>query len=160
MNSSILELGMDINNDGAMGPDAIGATIRDVVCYTLGYYSRDYTPIGEGNFMVGFELDYNNSGFDLAASNLYNGNIRHMVTENLAIGRQEEQNNGALGFAYTYDQLHRIKKVNAWDNIDLPNCNWATGGSALDAFSTSYNFDGKSSIFMEVPDLVITSQRM
>jgi hypothetical protein len=46
-------------------------------------------------------------------------NIRHIVTHNLELDEQGALNSEAIGFAYAYDHLHRIKAMEAWDNSTL-----------------------------------------
>jgi hypothetical protein len=80
INSNTLQPGRDIGRDGKRySPNRYVA--QDAYGFTLGYYSGDYTAAGGSQT---FEATYSSSTFNTNSTNLYNGNIRHMVT---AIGK-------------------------------------------------------------------------
>ncbi len=57
-----------------------------------------------------------------------------------------QQLGGPLAYAYRYDQLHRIKQMQAWDNINTGSFSWNAGGSALTEYKTTYNYDGNGNL--------------
>jgi RHS repeat-associated protein len=116
MNSgSVNQPGRDMGKDGLVGSGNVQQyTARDAAGYTLGYFSGDYASIGTSSFEAG----YNTSGFG-SATNLYNGNIRHMATAIRKFGE-------VRGSTYRYDQLNRLTRVdnylsdmaaNSWNSI-------------------------------------------
>ncbi len=81
---------------------------------------------------------------DETLGDLFNGNIKHMVTalEPFMGPAGEPQ-----GMVYTYDQLNRIKSARAWDAIDPITNTWevSTPG-ALDDYATDYTYDASGNI--------------
>jgi len=132
LNSSLLDEDKDMGQDGNSTNKAYA---RDAFGYTIGYYDGDYDPIGSSMF----EASYSGSGFDAATPDLYNGNIRHIVSENRHFGN-------AYGYAYQYDQLHRLKSMNLWDNYNAGTFSWNSGGSAKEQHQTRYNYDANGNL--------------
>ena len=59
-----------------------------------------------------FEVNTTGSAFLANSTRLYNGNISHIAQHNKKTGN-------AWGQLYLYDQLHRLKRMTSWDNVDL-----------------------------------------
>ncbi|MGV3631749.1 MAG: RHS repeat-associated core domain-containing protein [Bacteroidota bacterium] len=141
MNSSMLDEEYDAGKDGISGyldanTSVHGLFARDVLAYTIGYYKTtddngshpDYKPISSTST---FEATYDGHAFDLQAPNLYNGNIRHLVTS--ITGMQ------SLGSIYEYDQLQRLKEMKTFYNTNTDN-SWDDIASTDDYYS-SYVYD-------------------
>ena len=140
MNSSFLNSTYDAGKDGRAGylvsnPNEHKNTAIDVASYTLGYFSGDYKAI---NTASQFEASYAGLPFDIAANNLYNGNIRSLVTSINGMN--------PLGTAYRYDQLQRLKTMTAFDCGTTPALNsWVGIGATTDYFN-SYTYDRNGNI--------------
>jgi RHS repeat-associated protein len=134
MNSNTLDKTKDPGKDGTSYPTGTFASrnqrvAKDVVGFSLGYYSGDYSPIG-GNPA---EAAYSETNFGNGSSNLYNGNIRHMVT---AIEGLDIQ-----GYAYKYDQLQRIKEMQVYRASDVQSTfSWANS-TPTDDYKTTFSYD-------------------
>lgn len=138
LNSSALIESRDMGKDGTGGSLSSQATARDAYGYTIGYFDGDYSPIGGSS--ENFELDYSGSGFTGASPSLYNGNIRHIMQHNRQLG-------DAWGQVYKYDQLHRLKRMESWNNINTGNYEWQAGGAAMAGYKVdSINYDANGNI--------------
>ena len=145
INSNTLMDSRDIGHDGQTGTVNEGVA-KDIVGYSLGYYNGDYTSIGTSAGSIlpvnHFLLSTTGSGFEGASPDLYNGNIKHMVTAIAPfMGTGIPQ-----GMTYTYDQLNRIKSARAWNNADATNNAWLTGVTPLPDFATDYTYDAMGNI--------------
>ena len=122
VNAEALEPGNDMGSDGT-----IGSTVaQDAMGYSLTYFENDYLPTGAAtNAAFGFSTNTGQS----TAKNLYNGNIKQMVT---SLIDNDESLLAAQMNHYEYDQLNRIKSFKGHD---------ATGGSLTPTYEASYNFD-------------------
>ncbi|MEP0266068.1 RHS repeat-associated core domain-containing protein [Dokdonia sp.] len=89
----------DFGNDGATG----SLVARDAFGYSLGYYNGDY-------LATGTTTDANFSLSDASINNLYNGNIKQMVTSIKGLNGSTLPSQVNV---YEYDQLNRIKAMNA-----------------------------------------------
>jgi len=139
MNSNTLDAQRDMGKDSETGYYAQNQEIhtrfaKDVFGFTLNYFEGDYQAIGGSSF----EAAYSNTNFGNGSANLYNGNIRHVVTaiEGLAI----------QGYAYSYDQLQRLTKMEVFrdDNL-VANNNWNTAASTSD-YLTEISYDKNGNI--------------
>ena len=124
---------------------------KDAFGYSLNYYTGDYEPIS--TVSNPFTIAKSSEG-TINTKNLYNGNIKTMVTSLL------DDNESALATLqnnYTYDQLNRIKSFEAIDvstntenyaanytydrNGNLENLQRSVGGSLMDDLDYDYNLD-------------------
>ena len=78
---------------------------RDAFGFSLNYYQGDYT--SANTQMLNHSMANTNM-----SSNLYNGNIRAMIT---SISRNDESAMTPHKTCYTYDQLQRIRSMNGYD---------------------------------------------
>ncbi|PHR45046.1 MAG: hypothetical protein COA32_13680 [Fluviicola sp.] len=138
-NSNTLDASRDMGKDGTTGYYTNNTDVHrhfavDAFGFSLNYFDGDYAGIGTNTF----EADYSGHNFGNASANLYNGNIRHMVT---AIEGLEIQ-----GYAYTYDQLQRLKKMEVYrDNNLTTNNNWSTSQATTD-YLTQISYDKNGNI--------------
>jgi len=138
MNASTLGEARDAGKDGTNGyltdnNQVHNLFARDVTAYTLGYYQKDYNAIN-GSIL---EIDYGSSVFDTEARDLYNGNIRSLVT---SIVDME-----VLGKTFQYDQLNRLKQMRAYEyDTQLP-YTW-DNVSPTQAYFNSYKYDRNGNI--------------
>ncbi len=147
VNSNTLNVTRDIGKDGRLINGNNNRYIaRDAYSYSLGYYDNttigdDYKAIGgstgtTSDFLASIPTGTGLHSFD---RNLYNGNIKHMVTtitdlENNSLQPMPQAT------AYHYDQLNRITGMEAFSGIDY---NVALGGYDLKHLSFTNNaWDG------------------
>ncbi|NHF58984.1 hypothetical protein FK220_006515 [Flavobacteriaceae bacterium TP-CH-4] len=121
VNSESLEASADMGGDGAQ-------VARDAMGYSLGYYENDYQPIGT---VDAFGYSANAS----SATNLYNGNIKQMVTSLLD---NDESLLASQMNHYTYDQLNRIKSFQG--------NNLTSGGLNGTTYSADYTYDNNGNL--------------
>lgn len=139
VNTSTLNAMRDVGKDGA-GSSLHRNFAKDEFGYSLGYFNGDYQAInsaGEQHFLA----DPSESALNAANTDLYNGNISHMVT---AIG--ELSSGWAKANLYRYDQLNRLKTVNTFkdDNVDVTN-KWTTQ-QAIPDYSEQFVYDDNGNI--------------
>jgi len=117
----------DLNPNSDLGKDGIAnsSVAKDAFGYSLNYFSNDYEPIGDQNpFARGQE----------STKNLYNGNIKSMVTSLLSTNQQplSTQRND-----YEYDQLNRITSFKGYD---------ITNGNNNPKYQSTYTYDKNGNI--------------
>ena len=128
-----------------------GLISRDEMAFGLGYYEGDYSPVGSG---LNLGATHNGiwSSFDpsikqgvgTTQKGLFNGNITWMVTALPELKRQalgEE----VYGYAYQYDQLHRIKQAESQQGYE-EGSNWTTRTGGAQAHDTRYSYDAMGNI--------------
>lgn len=125
-----------VNADGLgtehdMGGDGgeVTGVVKDAFGFALDYYKKDYKPIGSINAFV------NSTQGDQNPYDLYNGNIKQMTTALLDI---DEKPLTAQLNHYEYDQLNRIKKMQAINMI-----NGAQEGSGQ---NSNYQYDNNGNL--------------
>ncbi|MCK8482235.1 RHS repeat protein, partial [Psychroserpens algicola] len=129
---SIADTSNDIGQDGSL-------VARDAYAYALNYYNNDqdgYSDYTPNNLSVSnsiFKLN-NNSSIPQSSNNLYNGNIKGMVT---ALRDQNENILSTQSNLYQYDQLNRIKSMTSKSVVDKPN----TSLTSQDSYGSDYSFD-------------------
>ncbi len=133
VNSNTLVETRDPGKDGAVG-QIHSLLAADAYGYSLGYYSGDYEAIANlstnNNFLA-------TESSDVQALDLFNGNIRSMVT---AITKPDGTTVDNLPSVYQYDQLHRIKNMQKYTSIDAATNSWGAS-QPMDAYQTSYQYD-------------------
>ena len=140
VNSNGLVAEKDMGQDGSTSENGGGenpnqTVARDALGYTLSYFEGDYQSIS-GN---SFEMGTLGSAIEVNNSSLYNGNIRHMVIHNKALG-------DPIAYNYTYDQLHRIKEMTSVENSFPDVFAWGSAGSNLSNFGMRAWYDGNGNI--------------
>ncbi len=105
VNSEQQNITQDIGKDGLNS--GVNANVaRDAYAYSLNYFSQDYSPaIASNPFTLS---DTPPTGVPNHARDLFNGNIKTMITS--LMGINEELLNTAHN-QYQYDQLNRIKSM-------------------------------------------------
>ncbi len=152
VNSENLTATADMGGDGVTG----SSVATDAMGYSLSYYNGDYTAIG-GNTSTTF----GHSDSKQSPKNLYNGNIKQMVTNLID---NNESMLGAQLNQYEYDQLNRIKKMQGYDMANGGTENYGSeyeydnngnltklsrkdqNGTLIDNFNYQYNKDGEGNI--------------
>ncbi|WP_123803404.1 RHS repeat protein [Flavivirga aquatica] len=107
-----------------IGGDNGAIVAKDAFGYSLNYYSGDYIPVAGTNPFNTAESTNNQS-----IKNLYNGNIKTMVTSLIDLN---ENPLSVLQNNYTYDQLNRIKKMESYN---------VASASGVKAYATDYQYD-------------------
>ena len=112
---------------------------KDAFGFSLSYFKGDYARINTAktNFVY---PKYAISSIDTDAPELYNGNIRAMVTS-------IKDDNGIMQpqlTGYRYDQLNRIKKMQTI--TPATSTLWAANSFSSDKYKTTYNYDANGNI--------------
>jgi RHS repeat-associated protein len=129
-NSTILQPGYDTGRDGIKGYNSSNEAQhknfgRDIAGYGLGYFGGDYKGIGSPHFEAA-------PGGAMAAAikPLFNGNIAFTTTSIDGFADQSS--------VYSYDQLHRLTGMKAFDG--LTGNTWTTS-TELQAYKSTYSYD-------------------
>ncbi|QKX05215.1 RHS repeat protein [Aquimarina sp. TRL1] len=122
VNGESLDPTADMGGDGSSTSDVA----KDALGYSLSYYEGDYQSIGT---TTGSSFVYSNSPGLESTKNLYNGNIKQMVTS--LIDNNESMLSSQINH-YEYDQLNRIKKMQG---------SQLTGMTATPSYHSSYSYD-------------------
>ena len=149
MNADTISPQNDMGRDG-LSVNGAKFQPKDVLGYVIHYYNRDYKPITKGPF------DQDSTGiskFATASPNLYNGNIRAISQHNLQLGR-------SIGYAYGYDQLHRIATMDAWKATTTQNLWQTTTASADYQERVSYDANGNITKYKRNKDAGITQDSL
>ena len=118
----------DFGEDGLVGPDVAAALrARDAFGYSLGYFQTDYRPIDD-DVLSSFSLS------DSSINDLYNGNIRQMVT---SLRDNEDNMKNSQVNVYAYDQLNRIKGMQS-ESIDNSG---PEPGTSFTSYDATYGYD-------------------
>ncbi len=160
VNSSTLDRTRDIGKDGVSNSDNQYFGV-DAYGFMLGYYEGDYqaikdaaetTPDYRNDYFAGTmdasELNQNpdSHASNYIMSNLYNGNITHMVT---ALRKLNGEKLDVLLNNYQYDQLQRIREMKVYNDVNAQTTNYfsenatlyRSGGGTESAFQENYTFD-------------------
>jgi len=141
VNSETLDSTRDMGLDGYVitgNNDSMFA--KDIFGYTLNYFHNDYNSITASPFIAD-TISFGNT-FSTNAPNLYNGNIRAMVT---SITNPTNGNRLPMLTAYKYDQLNRIKSMKAFDNIDIDSNKWENSGWT-DKYKSTFEYDANGNL--------------
>ncbi|OYU94565.1 MAG: hypothetical protein CFE21_14910 [Bacteroidetes bacterium B1(2017)] len=141
----------NLKGENDIGKDAYNASTnhnanfgKDEFGFSLNYFEGDYTatklPNGLENYFLGGTTG---SGLRSSSNNLYNGNIKSMVT---TIGQFTNNNYPvANGMVYGYDQLNRITSAQNNTNYDRDNNTWLSGGTST-AYKSDFTYDANGNI--------------
>ncbi|MNJ84259.1 hypothetical protein D3C87_17080 [compost metagenome] len=144
VNSNSLVATRDMGRDGGTQTHKNRYVAQDAFGYSLTYYNSetevDYKPIvtpsAATNWLSGSENAFLTG--TTAQVNLYNGNIRAMVT---AIRKPDNNLLGNVARVYKYDQLNRLKEAQTYTATNqVANNNW-TGALTTNAHFSSYSYD-------------------
>jgi len=143
INSSTLYPDRDMGRDGK---DLSNGFSCDAYGFSLGYFYHDYKQIDpDTNWQADYTAGGAGSTFGTdafgSATNLglYNGNIRHTVLS------MDSMNYPNIGYVYQYDQLNRLKEMNAYANLDTINNEW-DNTAALADYKELIDFDPNGNI--------------
>lgn len=154
VNSTTLDENRDLGKDGVSAVSTSSTDNQffgvDAFGFNLNYFKGDYDQIDN---TVSPSLSAFAASTDLRVANgvngnLYNGNITHMVT---AIRKTDESKLDILGNIYKYDQLQRIKSMDAYATVtqaDLQTNNSFAGAVSYrtSAFKETYSYDKNGNI--------------
>ncbi|MNU71523.1 RHS Repeat protein [compost metagenome] len=144
VNSNSLVATRDMGRDGGTQTHKDRYVAQDAFGYSLTYYNSgtevDYkpivTPTAATNWLSGSENAFLTG--TTAQVNLYNGNIRAMVT---AIRKPDNNLLGNVARVYKYDQLNRLKEAQTYTATNqVANNSWA-GVLATNTHFSSYTYD-------------------
>lgn len=116
-----------IDRENEMGSDSYSIAhknvAQDAFSYNLHYYKDDYKSLEDHRVS-------NATAFNSTTASLYNGNINRMVTNLLNL---EEEPLTTISNRYQYDQLNRIKTMNAQE---------MNGSNSIsNTYASTYSFD-------------------
>tara|TARA_R110000782_G_scaffold1246_2_gene4934 strand:- start:679 stop:9159 length:8481 start_codon:yes stop_codon:yes gene_type:complete len=142
VNSNTLDEDRDIGKDATQGylannPNIHQSVAKDAFGYTLSYFNGDYKAISQPAVADHFEAQITGTPFDVSNSELFNGNIRSMVTAITGMN--------ILGNAYKYDQLNRLITSTVYDPVDVGSNRWASSAAITDYF-TEITYDANGNI--------------
>jgi len=149
--SAVRDLGRD--GDLSLSGNTHAKVANDAFGYTLGYFAGDYNPIG--TFTTASKFEASTAGSDLLAarSDIWNGNISHMVTclpKASDYAANQTITPEAFGSAYKYDQLNRLSSSRAFTNINTTTNQWQSGaGTNPSAYATDYTYDAMGNILTQ-----------
>jgi len=133
VNSITLQANYDMGEDGKAG-SVNKLVARDALGFNLNYYAGDYLSINQGNL----PFPGSSAALGTRARPLYNGNISSMAV-NIGKFNQPQLYN------YKYDQLNRIRQMQANRGLDVVNNNWNSLDSTLD-YREYVTYDGNGNI--------------
>ncbi|MDB5202650.1 MAG: hypothetical protein JWQ27_2059 [Ferruginibacter sp.] len=154
VNSSSLDPAKDMGQDG-LTTNALKRYIgRDEFGFSLNYFNGDYSSIGAGAGTTSMPLHTASSGItnglpSAAYKPLYNGNISSMVVNINKLSLPEPTGtgttSGAVLYNYTYDQLNRLKAMDAYKGLNGANNSWANM-VPLDHYQERISYDPNGNI--------------
>jgi RHS repeat-associated protein len=122
-------------------------------CQFAAVRGAQYNPIG--TFTTASKFEASTAGSDLLAarSDLWNGNISHMVTclpKASDYATNQTITPEAFGSAYKYDQLNRLSSSRVFTNINNTTNQWQSGaGTNPSAYATDYTYDPMGNILTQ-----------
>jgi YD repeat-containing protein len=141
------------DGDLSLGGNTHSKVATDAFGYTLGYFAGDYNPIGTFTTASKFEASTTGSDLLAARSDLWNGNISHMVTclpKATDYAANQTITPEAFGSAYKYDQLNRLSSSRVFTNINTTTNQWQSGaGTNPSAYATDYTYDAMGNILSQ-----------
>jgi RHS repeat-associated protein len=155
VNSNTMSAVRDPGRDGdlSLGGNTHAKVATDAFGYTLGYFAGDYNPIGTVTTANKFEASTAGSDLLAAHSDLWNGNISHMVTclpKASDYTANQTITPEAFGSAYQYDQLNRLSSSRVFTNINTTTNQWQSGTvTNPTAYATDYTYDAMGNILTQ-----------
>ena len=150
INSNTLSPARDLGKDGANTTGNLNRNFAyDAAAYSLGYFTNDYKAIdatlnNTSSSFLASETNNPANGYKQNSYDLYNGNISRMVTV------MRDASGSAIpvqGRTFRYDQLNRIKEVNAWTDANIiTSNNWSTGAANNNDYYEAFTFDMNGNI--------------
>ena len=143
VNSNVLNAENDPGKDGI--DLATNLFARDVIGYSLHYFSNDYTGIGSASN----NRTADQTGSDLTANStdLYNGNIARMVT---TITNPDTREILPLGNAYKYDQLNRIRESRSFSTLNLNTNTWTSASTYNGKYYNGFDYEANGNILHQL----------
>jgi len=136
--------GEELTPEKDMGKDGFNTSTiaRDAFGYSLNYFDGDYTA---KNADITTHFSITNGPYDHSEFNLYNGNIKNMIT---ALLGTDEIALPTANNLYRYDQLNRIKNMDSYfiglgagENIET-NYSYDRNGNLKSLFRSANKVDG------------------
>jgi RHS repeat-associated protein len=145
VNSEQLGPEHDPGKDGTV----IGQVGQDAVGFALNYYSGDYTSRNDTGTSANANLFTFTKGQNMEGiKNLYNGNIKEMVTSMLNINQLPSQSQQNINVntqynKYGYDQLNRIRSM---ESKGISYTNPLTFATGIDSYKSNYTYDNNGNL--------------
>lgn len=162
VNSSMLNESNDMGRDGNAS-SANKNVARDAFGYSLTYFQDDYKSIDQLKWNAAtsrFEAFTAGSDVMAARNDLYNGNITAMattITQPKLYTNNPNEKPTVLpqAAAYKYDQLNRIKDMQAYTNLNMTTGNanynkWENGSTYANRYKNSFQYDANGNIVSQV----------
>ena len=135
------------------GQDGTGTLTKqvgqDAIGFALNYYSGDYISRHDTGFSANNSLFSYSKGQNLEGSyNLFNGNIKEMVTSMLNLNQLPSQSQQNINIntqfnTYRYDQLNRLRSM---DSQAISYANPISFTTGIDSYKEDYTFDNNGNI--------------
>lgn len=126
------------SNNKDMGGDG-NYISKDAFGFSLSYFNGDYQPRNPGANQAGWISENQPSNVSSAASpDLYNGNIKKMITSLRGIDEQIMPTQINL---YSYDQLNRIFDMRTFNGLQQ-----GSNFNANDSYNSSYTYDANGNL--------------
>jgi len=140
VNSTAVTASSDMGGDGTLTGRKIAA---DVYGFALHYNSTDFKAINLSKTVVAPVTSTALPAF----KDLYNGNIAAMAVtfRHTSFGAAGAGLNQPLLYKYRYDQLNRIKEMDAYSGLNQTTNAWSFG-SPLTAYQERVSYDGNGNI--------------
>jgi hypothetical protein len=144
VNSNMLREKRDIGRDGDVTlPSNINANFaRDAFGYSLSYFNGDYKAINLG--APKFEAGYSGSSMNSAGSDMFNGNIKNMVTAIKPLITASKP--WPMARVFQYDQLNRLVNVKAFINLDTSLLTWKNTGNNYPYYAEKFTYDQNGNV--------------
>lgn len=151
LNSGTLLAERDMGKDGCntCGTNLNSNFAKDEMGFVLGYFEGDYTPVTTFASNAYFDIStkdpsQTNSELLNEKKDLFNGNISYMTT---AIGKfMEGLTTKPNSMVYGYDQLNRLISTKRFNNINMIDNYWESGGQANTDYNESFSYDPNGNI--------------
>lgn len=155
VNSNLLKANLDMGGDGiATGHPT---TPKDAFGYSLNYYQGDYAAIDATKWATANRFEATTAGSDMMAAryDLYNGNISAMVTsitepKVYTSAPNEFPNILPQATSYKYDQLNRIKSMQAYTNVNTSTNTWQNGSTYAGRYNNTFTYDANGNILTQL----------
>lgn len=157
VNSNLLTASVDMGGDGSAAAGGHLKTAKDAFGYSLDYFQGDYAAIDASKWTSTARFESVTAGSDLMAAryDLYNGNITAMVTtitepKVYTSAPNEFPNILPQATSYKYDQLNRIKSMQAYTNVSTSTNTWQSGSTYAGRYNNTFTYDANGNIINQL----------
>ncbi len=126
----------NLSPDADMGKDGTADSVvaKDAMGYSLGYYQNDYVSLGINENVTATSFGHGTNTAMQSGKNLYNGNIKQMVTS--LLDNDESLLDTQMNH-YQYDQLNRIRSMQG---------NKVVNAALSPTYDSEYSYDNNGNL--------------